>query len=151
MSKTFLISFLLSWIFLLPINAQSKATSILEIKFTGIQNNKGLIAIGINHSPEGWPRQPHMDPNWNKTNIVEGIFIAQVENLAYGTYAVSVLDDENSNLEMDMWLGIPKEGWGFSMNPPFRLSAPNFEECSFVLDKPFKQITIDLRYAGKGK
>ena len=65
--------------------------------------------------------------------------------------AISVLDDENSNLEMDMVLGIPKEGWGFSMNPPVKLSAPKFRECAFLVDKPYHQITIDLRYAGKGK
>jgi len=53
-----------------------------------------------------------MDPNWKKTNVVDGVFIARVEDLPYGTYAVSVLDDANSNLEMDMFLGIPKEGWG---------------------------------------
>ncbi len=137
--------------FLQPINSQSNATSTLEIKFTGIRNNKGLIAIGINRSQEGWPRQSHMDPNWKKNNIVEGVFTARIENISYGTYAVSVLDDENSNLEMDMFMGIPKEGWGFSTNPQFKLSAPKFEECSFVLDIPFKQINIDLQYVRKGK
>ena len=76
-----------------------------------------MIAIGINHSPEGWPREPQMDANWKKTNIVDGVFTARIENLTYGTYAISVLDDENSNLEMDMILGIPKEGFGFSKNP----------------------------------
>ncbi len=143
--------FLFCWIFHQPVNSQSNTVCTLEIKFTGIRTNKGLIAIGINRSPEGWPRQPHMDPNWKKTNVVDGVFIARVEDLPYGTYAVSVLDDANSNLEMDMFLGIPKEGWGFSGNPPFKLSPPKFEQCSFVLDQPFKQITIGLRYAGKGK
>ena len=149
MNKVLLITFLICWTLLQPSISQSTLTSTLEIKFTGVRNSKGLIAIGISSSPEGWPRQPQMDPNWKKTDIVNGVFTARVENLAYGTYAISVLDDENSNLEMDMFMGIPKEGWGFSMNPPFRLSAPKFEECSFLLDKPYKQITIDLRYVGK--
>jgi len=135
----------------LPLFSQSSPTAILEIKFTGIRSNKGLVAIGMNKNPDGWPRKPHMEHNWKKTNLAEGVFTAKLENLAYGTYAISVLDDENSNLEMEMFMGIPKEGWGFSMNPPFKLSAPDFEDCSFVLNKPFMQITIDLRYAGKGR
>ena len=102
----------------LPPFSQSTATATLEIKFTGIRNNKGLIAIGINKSPEGWPRKPHVEKNWKKAGLEDGVFTAKLENLAYGTYAISVLDDENSNLEMDMFMGIPKEGWGFSMNPP---------------------------------
>ena len=142
---------ILSLIASFPLISQSTSEATLKIKFTGIRNSKGLIAIGINSSPEGWPRKPHMDPNWKKINIVDGVFIATVENLPYGTYAISVLDDENSNLEMEMFMGIPKEGWGFSKNPPFKLSAPKFDECSFRLDQPLKQITIDLRYAGKGK
>ena len=151
MNKVSLITLLLCWTLLQSSISQSTLTSTLEIKFTGVRNSKGLIAIGINTSPEGWPRQPQMDSNWKKVNIVNGVFTTKVENLAYGTYAISVLDDENSNMEMDMFMGIPKEGYGFSMNPPFKPSAPKFEECSFLLDKPYKQITIDLRYVGKGK
>ncbi len=150
MNKAYIVTFLFCWTLLQPSLSQSNPTATLEIKFTGVRNNKGLIAIGINSSPEGWPRKPHLDPNWKKTNIVDGVFTAKVENLTYGTYAVSVLDDENSNLEMDMFLGIPKEGFGFSKNPRVGLSPPKFEECSFKLDKPMQQITIDLRYMGKG-
>ena len=134
---------------LLPSSSQSTPTATLEIKFTGIRNQKGLIGIGINSSPEGWPRKPELEPNWKKSNVVDGVFTARVENLTYGTYAVSVLDDENSNLEMDMFIGIPKEGFGFSNNARVGLSPPKFEECSFILDQPYKQITIDLRYMGK--
>ena len=126
-----------------------KAT--LEIRFTGIRTSKGKIAIGINRSEEGWPRKPHLEYNWVKGKLNDGVFIAKIEDLPYGTYAVSVLDDENSNLEMEMFMGIPKEGWGFSMNPPFKLSAPKFNDCSFTIDQTEKQISIDLRYAGKGK
>ena len=151
MKRAYLFTILLCWIILLPSFSQSTPTATLEIKFTGIRNQKGLIAIGINTSPEGWPRKPQLDPNWKKSNVVDGVFTARIENLTYGTYAVSVLDDENSNLEMDMFMGIPKEGFGFSNNARVGLSPPKFEECSFKLDQPYKQITIDLRYMGKNK
>jgi len=139
------------WAGMTALSAQSPPTGRLEIRFTGIRDGKGLIAIGVNRSPEGWPRKPHLEFNWEKGKLVNGIFTATIRDLPYGTYAVSVLDDENSNLEMDMVLGIPKEGWGFSMNPPFKLSAPGFEDCSFELSEPLQKITIDLRYAGKGR
>lgn len=151
MKRDFIIAFLLSCFFLLPAHAQSTSTSTLEIRFTGLRSDKGLIAIGYSTSSEGWPREPQKSRNWKKANqVVNGVFTARLENLPRGTYAISVLDDVNGNNEMEMTLGIPKEGWGFSMNPPFKLSAPKFDECSFRLDQPFQQITIDLRYAGKG-
>ena len=157
MRKAILITILLSWV-LSPLSSLEptprlshtpKAT--LEIRFTGIRNNKGLIAIGINRSEDGWPREPHLEYNWVKGALSDGVFVAKVTGLPYGTYAVSVLDDENSNLEMDMFMGIPKEGWGFSTNPPFKLSAPKFSECSLMIDQPEIKISIDLRYAGKGR
>ena len=151
MKRACLFTILLCWIVLLPSFSQSTPTATLEIKITGIRNQKGLIGIGINSSPEGWPRKPELEPNWKKSNVVDGVFTARIENLTYGTYAVSVLDDENSNLEMDMFMGIPKEGFGFSNNARVGLSPPKFEECSFKLDQPYKQITIDLRYMGKNK
>jgi len=151
MKKAYFLTLLLCWMGIQPSISQSDATVKLEIKFTGIRNNKGLIAIGINSSPEGWPREPQKKANWKKTNIIDGVFTARIENLTYGTYAISVLDDENENFEMDMFLGIPKEGFGFSGNPRVKLSPPEFEDCQFSIEKPFQQITIDIRYISKGK
>ena len=129
--------------------SQTNNKATLEITYTGIRNSKGLIAIGINKSPEGWPRQPDIDPKWKKENINGGTMTVTIENLEYGTYAVSVLDDENSNLEMDMFLGIPKEGFGFSMNPKVKMKEPKFEDCVFTIDSPVKKIAIEIRYIGK--
>jgi len=131
--------------------SQSTSRGTLEIRFVDIRNSKGKIAIGINTMPEGWPRQPQLAFNWKKENVVNGVFTVKVPDLPYGLLAISALDDENSNLEMDMFLGFPKEGFGFSMDPPFKLSAPKFEECSFRLNQPDQNITIRFRYAGKGK
>jgi len=131
--------------------SQSTSRGTLEIRFVDIRNSKGKIAIGINTMPDGWPRQPQLGFDWKKENLVNGVFTVKIPDLPYGSLAISALDDENSNLEMDMFLGIPKEGFGFSMDPPFRLSAPKFEDCSFLLNQPEQQITIRFRYAGKGK
>lgn len=151
MKRNLLIAVIVCLGITLVISTPPPAKSTLEIQFTGIRTNKGMIAIGINNSEEGWPRKPKFEFQWVKGELKDGVFFAIVPDLPYGTYAVSVLDDENSNLEMDMVLGIPKEGWGFSKNPPFKLSAPKFSECSFKIDQPKKQISINLRYAGKGR
>lgn len=151
MNKLLIITILLFWVTNPSLLSQSTSTATLEIKFTGIRNSNGNITIGINNAPEGWPREPQMNDRWKKQHIKAGVFTAKIEDLNYGTYAISVLDDENTNQKIDMFIGIPKEGWGFSMNPPFKLSAPKFNECSFLVDKPYQQITIHLRYVGKGR
>jgi len=151
MTKTLLSALFLSLVTGLPLFTQSDSTGTIEITFTGIRNQKGQIAIGINNIPENFPRAAEIELQFPKEGMQDGVLTIQVKDFPYGTYAISVLDDENSNLEMEMFLGIPKEGWGFSMNPPFKLRAAKFEECSFELNQPVKSISIQLRYAGKGK
>ena len=132
--------------------AQSSEKGILEIHFNHLRSEQGSMAIGINTSSKGWPRKAEMELNWKKENIKDGVFIVRIPDLPFGTYAISVLDDENSNLEMDMRLGIPKEGYGFSNDAPIRfLSAPKYEDCSFEFTRSMQQISIKLVYWGKDK
>jgi uncharacterized protein (DUF2141 family) len=151
MSRIVLTTLLLSLLEVPFLYSQSVPKASLEITFTGIRNDQGMIAIGINISPKGWPRTPDMAPHWKKSNIRSGAMTVRIENLDYGTYAISMLDDENSNLEMDNFLGIPREGFGFSGNPRVGMSTPKFDECSFKVDQPLVKITLNTIYMGKGK
>jgi uncharacterized protein (DUF2141 family) len=151
MIRLILTALLLTCIQTFPLYSQPQpGKGTLEITFTGLRNDVGLVAIGINKSEKGWPRKPDMDPNWKKTNGKASTMTVKLENFPYGTYAISMLDDENKNLDMDSFLGIPKEGFGFSNNPKVGFSAPDFEECTFVFNQPVQRIRIEVRYMGKG-
>jgi uncharacterized protein (DUF2141 family) len=50
-----------------------------------------------------------------------------------GTYALSVVHDENDNSRLDRFMGIPREGFGFSRNPRMRMGPPRFEEARFAV------------------
>jgi uncharacterized protein (DUF2141 family) len=151
MNRVLLTTILLSLFTVLFSFAPAQSRGTLEITFTGIRNTQGLIAIGINESPEGWPRKPDMEPNWKKTKIKSGSMTVQVRDLPYGTYAISVLDDENSNLDMDHLMGIPQEGFGFSNNPKVGMTVPKFKACSFVIEQALTKISIEIKYMKKEK
>ncbi|MFH0758723.1 MAG: DUF2141 domain-containing protein [Bacteroidota bacterium] len=151
MNRTVQTAFLFSFSILSFSFAQSQPRGTLEITFTGMRNKTGLVAIGINKSPEGWPRKPDMELNWKKTNAKSGSMTVLVNDLPFGTYGISVLDDENCNLDMDYMLMFPREGFGFSNNVKIKMSIPKFEDCSFVVDKPVKKISIEIRYMNKEK
>jgi len=134
------------------LSAQSKSTGTLEIEFLNMRNGDGLIALGINMSPDGWPRKADVELQFSKSESrTDSTYTVVIEEFAYGTYAISVLDDDNSDLEMEMFLRIPKEGYGFSLNPSNRFSAPKFEECAFQMEEPYKKLIINIRYSGKDK
>lgn len=143
--NTFILFFFTSF----SLCAQSPPTGTLEIEFTGIHTMEGQIAAGLNSSPEGWPDEPDVEYLWSKEDMEGGTLVTRIEGLAYGTYAISVLDDLDFNQEMKMFMGIPREGFGLSNNPPNRFTMPDFEECAFIIDKPLTHITIEMRYIAK--
>ncbi|NJM99466.1 MAG: DUF2141 domain-containing protein [Phormidesmis sp. RL_2_1] len=74
-------------------------------------------------------------------------FICDFEGLEPGTYAVSVLHDENGDNQLDTGMfGIPAEGFGFSGNPAIQMRAPEFSEAAVVVFGNKTTTEIDLIY-----
>ena len=135
----------------IPLFSQTNAKGTLILKFTGVRNSDGNIAIGINRSAEGWPRKADIELGWPKKDIKDGVFIVKIPDFPFGTYAISVLDDENTDREIEMTMGIPREGYGFSNNPPTKLSAPKFEAAAFKFEQSDTELSIELKYVAKMK
>ena len=69
-----------------------------------------------------------------------------IDDLPKGKYAMIIFHDKNSNNDLDRsFLGIPKEGYGFSNNVKPHLSAPDFQDCCISLDNDTK-VEIELLY-----
>ena len=69
--------------------------------------------------------------------------------LPAGSYAVSVLHDENSDGKMDFnWIGVPTKGYGFSNDAKAVLLAPpSFHAASFDYDgRGLLAISINIVY-----
>ena len=68
------------------------------------------------------------------------------DNVPFGDYAIVVFHDENRDGEFNQnWMGMPKEGYGFSDNPS-ALKKPVFEDAKFVVEQPVVELTIKLNY-----
>jgi uncharacterized protein (DUF2141 family) len=64
-----------------------------------------------------------------------------------GTWAIVAYHDENANRKYDRnMIGLPKEGGGFSNNPPTFLGLPSFRSVRFPVHAPETEIRIRLRY-----
>ena len=118
----------------------------INVKITNILNQNGNIAIGLYNKDDGtFTDMSKYYKGVNlKIDIQEVIYI--FKNIPNGTYAISVIHDENKNQKLDKnFFGIPKEGYGFSNNvrPIFR--GANFEESKFRLNDD-KNITIEMGY-----
>jgi uncharacterized protein (DUF2141 family) len=134
---------------LVPAPAQSSQTSTLTVHINGARNTKGKIGVLLFQSPDGFPSEPSKAIRQERINIDSGTLSAEAtfKDLPDGTYAVSVLHDENDNGKMDKnFMGIPKEGYGASNNPRKRMGPPGFVEAKFSVTQPQQTIEIKLMY-----
>lgn len=113
-----------------PLNTASSVT--ISVVVNELRSDEGTVGISLFDTDEGFPGAFENAVENALVEIVEGRAEYTFEDLEPGTYAVSVLHDENENGELDFNVfGMPSEGYGASRNPDARFSAPSFEESSF--------------------
>ena len=128
-----------------PGAAEEPAGVSLDIRIEGARSDKGTIRLAL--CPEGaaFPDCKDKVVRTATLTLEHGRAQAQFTGLRPGTYGVSLFHDANGNGRMDTFMGIPREGYGFSRNPPFRPRAPRFAEAAIVVDGK-ATTTIKLRY-----
>jgi len=141
--------FVIFTIFLLPdLSAMTSYAQNVEVIVRGIRSDKGQIAIGIFKDDETFQKEEaFIEKKFVKKNISNREMKIQF-SLEPGIYGLSLLDDENSNGKMEYnFLGIPKEGFGFSDYYHTGLTKPKFDSFKFRIDKDqTRTITIRIKY-----
>lgn len=118
----------------------------VEIHTTGFRNNAGTAGTLVFSSSNGWPDKKSRAVVWGGFPIAAHEATQEFQ-LPPGRYAVVVIHDENSNMKLDRnFMGVPKEGFGFSNNPRVVFSAPSFQAASAQVSCPVTQIHIAIIY-----
>lgn len=120
----------------------------IDLIITNIRNKKGLIQIGMYDSDKGYPDKPEVSFSFKKDSLASGTLKLFLMVKKSGTFALSILDDENMNEKMDYRLGIiPKEGFAFSNNPKIRgMKEPPFEVTRFFYGGGRMVLTVRMVY-----
>jgi uncharacterized protein (DUF2141 family) len=107
----------------------SKGQLSLTIEISGLRNSNGQILLELFDEKE-------ISIKDMAKNIVDKKCIIVIHNLKPGKYAFQYFHDENKNEKIDLnWLGIPKEGYGYSNNASGMFGPPAFEKTIFNLNK----------------
>lgn len=128
-----------------PGAADPAAQASLQVTVTGIKSAKGVIRLALCPPDAGFPDCKAKVVRTVALTISGGTAQTTLTGLAPGTYAVSVFHDANSNGKLDTFAGIPREGYGFSRNPPFKPRAPRFAEAQVDVSGA-SSAAIKLRY-----
>jgi uncharacterized protein (DUF2141 family) len=128
--------------------AENPPVGVISVTITNLRNDSGEVLISLYNKAEGFPR--------DRSTIIRsaavpaeatgGVSIV-FEDLPYGDYAIAVLHDEDSSLDMTYGkLHLPKEGYCFSNNIKVRFRPPKFKKAKFTLDRELVGQILSMRY-----
>jgi uncharacterized protein (DUF2141 family) len=117
----------------------------LQLTLDNVRDARGLLQVCLTREASHFP-DCSTDPAAVKRSVAAGTHSLRLTLPQEGSYALWVLHDANANGRADTMLGIPREGFGFSRNPPIRFGPPRFESTLIELGPGVTQETVRMRY-----
>ena len=116
----------------------------LTVTVDHIRNDQGTILAALYDSDASFMKQPQARATFSlKATLGHVRYV--FHDLPPGKYALTVFHDENANGQLDKnFLGIPKEGYGFSNTTAAK--PPKFDQAAFNYDGTTQSVTVTLHY-----
>lgn len=132
-------------IFLAFISARpSQAQDRLIVIVDGLKNDKGSVMVGLFDEKADYLKKASVG---KVVSIIANSATVIFDDLAPGTYALSIIHDENGNGELDTnVIGIPIEGFGFGNNAMGLFGPPSFKNASITLQGAPMTQRLKMRY-----
>lgn len=131
----------------LSVHAQEAAGSV-NVKVSGFKGTEGIALVTLYDSEQSWLKVPKA-VQVVRMKITGSSLSVEFKNVKPGTYAVSVIHDENKNNELDMrWLPWPKpkEGVGVSNDPDNKAGPPKWEAAKFAVTPAGATVKATIKY-----
>jgi len=126
---------------LLIVMSQQASAADLTVNISEVNQGKGHLMVGLYAGNEAFTQGKASFGSQVKASSEQTQVI--FKDLPEGEYAVKIYQDENSNQKLDFnFMGIPKEGYGYSNNVG-RFGRPEYQEAKFnVAEKTEIQIEL---------
>jgi uncharacterized protein (DUF2141 family) len=146
MKKNNAFSNLLMGLFFILASSFAKAQDT-QVKVTGIRSGKGTIILNVFKDNDTYDKeQPYKKFVFDKKTLTNGTLVVNCD-LAPGTYGITLVDDENGNGKIDKnFIGIPKEGFGFSNFFMEKMKKPSFDDFKVDLKAHNTKVDIKVKY-----
>lgn len=119
----------------------------LTVEINGLRSNRGQILLDVYKDQQSYSKEtPFKTYVFKKDKVRDGQLTLTINDLKSGTYAMALIDDENSNHKIDFKFFIPKEGLAFSNFPFSEMEKPDFKSFAFQLDSENSLIQFEVRY-----
>jgi uncharacterized protein (DUF2141 family) len=126
--------------------APSAAANVIEVRIENLRNMRGVVHLCLTADAVAFP-DCDKDPNaLRQTVAARQASLVRFEDVTPGAHALALFHDENGNQKLDTFLGIPREGYGFSQNPTVRFGPPSFAQARFNVGKGIARLTVRMQY-----
>jgi len=123
--------------------SRGEITVIVE----NFRTDAGQARFALYRSEDGFPDEPAKAYKSAVVDVVDYKARTTFTDLPYGTYAVYVLHDENSNGYLDRnFFKVPTEGYGASNNAAGIMEMPVFDEAKVLLRSKQLTLRVDIQY-----
>jgi uncharacterized protein (DUF2141 family) len=118
----------------------------LTLLINGLRSEDGVVCVSLFSSEDGFPRDGTKAIR-NSCVPITDTPLAVSFDVPYGNYAVSLLHDENQDGRLNTgFLGIPREGIGFSNNPRIIAGTPSFATTKFEFMQGSDDVQVNIKY-----
>lgn len=117
----------------------------LTVHFANLRNRRGVVHACLTREPRYFP-DCRGDPRALRATVPASERTIHFEAIPAGHYAITLFHDENRNQRLDMMIGVPREGFGFSGNPRIRFGAPKFWQVTIKVPAGESGQTVRMQY-----
>jgi uncharacterized protein (DUF2141 family) len=118
----------------------------VDISIKGMRSAKGNVLLCLTANPKAFP-DCSKDANATRAQVAAPQAAhMRLEVKSAGTYAISVIHDENGNGKLDTAMMMPREGFGFSRNPRIMFGPPKFGAASFPVQAGDTVQSVTMKY-----
>lgn len=126
-------------------SAPADQSQPLSMSVQGLRSTKGQILVCITRQARYFP-DCSKDPDRRHLTIATTDQPMPLGVLPPGDYGLAIIHDENANGKLDTFAGIPREGIGFSRNPPIRFGPPSFRSAIFSIAGGSVRQDVKVKY-----
>ncbi len=133
-------------VFTIAAGALPAGAETLVVTVRDIRSSDGEIRIAVYNSADSFLVDGQVTAS-RTLSAREGDVEVVFAGLQPGTYAAAAFHDENGSGDFDTnFIGIPREGYGFSNGAEAGLGPPDFEDASVQLNNIASETDLSLSY-----
>jgi uncharacterized protein (DUF2141 family) len=131
---------------LAAVPAVARADAGITVDVESLRSDLGSVRVALYPSEHGWAQHGY-EVATCRAVIRHGRAVCTLVDVPPGTYAVALLHDEDDDGTLDRdFIGLPREGFGFSNDAAVSFGPPPFEAASFAHDGSPTELVVHARY-----